>query len=147
MEVIFKELELEDLKSTIDLCNLCFDEETDYEYAKQVYLETKDDPNNIYINGIYNGEVIAHTKLTIIKTMYKPMATYALINHLCVKPEFRRHHLASHLLDAVFQVAKDYNCVEVSLWSKNFRVPAHSCYKKYGFELLEAGFFTKKVNL
>lgn len=145
MEVIFKSLELVDLESTIKLCNECFEEETPLEYAKEVFLATQNDPNNIYINGIYNGEVIAHTKLTIIKTMYKPMETYAIINHLCVKPEFRRHHLATHLLDVIFKVAKDKGCVEVSLWSKNFRVPAHSCYKRYGFELLEAGFFTKKV--
>lgn len=147
MEVIFKGLELEDLNSTIDLCNLCFEENTDYDYARNVFIETMNDNNCIYINGIYNNEVVAHTRLTIIKTMYKPMATYALINHLCVKPEFRRHHLASHLLDMVFKVAKDRGCVEVVLWSKNFRVPAHTCYKKYGFQLLDAGFFSKKVDL
>lgn len=145
MEVIFKSLELEDLESTIKLCNECFEESTPLEYAKEEFLKTKGDPNNIYINAIYNGEVIAHTKLTIIRTIYQPMATYGLINHLCVKPEFRRHHIASHLLDVVFKVAKGQGCVEVSLWSKNFRTAAHSCYKRYGFEMLEAGFFTKKV--
>ena len=55
----FKALELEDLQSTIDLCNLCFDEVTDYDYAKKVFLETRNDSNNIYINGIVEGKVIA----------------------------------------------------------------------------------------
>lgn len=41
MEVIFKGLELEDLKSTIDLCNLCFNESTEYEYAKKVFRNKK----------------------------------------------------------------------------------------------------------
>lgn len=145
MEVIFKSTDLEDLESTIDLCNLCFGEETDYEYAKKVFIESIGDPNSIYINGVYDNKVIAHTKLTIIKTMYKPMETYAIINHLCVSPEFRRHHIATYLLDVIFKVAKEHGCVSVELWSKNFRVPAHSCYKKYGFKLVEAGFFSKEV--
>jgi len=143
MEIVFKEVELEDLEQTLDLCNRCFEEQNDIEYAKKIFLEKG--PNDIYINGICNGKVIAHTKLTIIKTMYKPMQTYAMINHLCVDPEFRRHHIATHLLDVVFKVAKDHNCVEVVLWSKNFRKAAHGCYKHYGFELLEAGFFSKEV--
>lgn len=145
MEITFKCMDLDDLEGTIKLCNECFDETTDIDYARKVYLETRNDPNNIYINGVYNGEVIAHAKMTIIKTIYKPMETYAILNHVCVKPEYRRHHLATHLLDIMFKLAKDAGCIDVELWSKNFRIAAHSCYKKYGFELVEAGFFSKEV--
>jgi len=145
MEVIFKSMEEKDIPATIDLCNKCFEESTDYEYARKVYLETMNDSNNIYINGIYDGKVIAHAKLTIIKTIYKPMATYGILNHVCVDPDYRRHHIASYLLDVLFKVAKDNNCEVVELWSKNFRTAAHACYKNYGFELVEAGFFSKEV--
>lgn len=145
MEITFKSMDLDDLEDTIKLCNECFEENTDLEYAKKVYLETRNDPNNIYLNGVYNGKVIAHAKMTIIRTIYKPMATYAILNHVCVKPEFRRHHLATYMLDVLFKLAKDNNCAVVELWSKNHRIPAHSCYKKYGFELVEAGFFSKEV--
>lgn len=145
MEIIFKALELEDLQSTIDLCNLCFDEQTDYEYAEKVFLETRNDPNNVYINAVCNGKVIAHLKLTIIRTIYKPMATYGILNHVCVHPDYRRHHLGTHLLDAAFKVAKDQGCVAIELWSKNFRTAAHACYKKYGFKLVDAGFFEREV--
>ena len=145
MEIIFKSLELEDLAKTIDLCNICFEEKTDYEYAKKVFLETRGDPNNIYVNGICNGEVIAHVKITIVKTIYEPMATYAILNHVCVRPDFRRRNIATHLLDIAFKVAKDKGCNAIELWSKNFRKAAHNCYKKYGFELEQAGFFSKKI--
>ena len=145
MEITFKSMDINDLEQTIKLCNECFGETTDIDYARKVYLETRNDPNNIYINGVYNGEVIAHAKMTIIRTIYKPMQTYAILNHVCVKPEYRRHHLATHLLDIMFKLAKDAGCVDVELWSKNHRIPAHSCYKKYGFELVEAGFFSKEV--
>ena len=67
MEIIFKALELEDLQSTIDLCNLCFDEVTDYDYAKKVFLETRNDSNNIYANYIRNANVNENTKGTEVK--------------------------------------------------------------------------------
>ena len=128
MEITFKSMDLNDLEDTIKLCNECFDETTHLQYARKVYLETMGD-----------------AKMTIIRTIYKPMQTYAILNHVCVKPEYRRHHLATHLLDIMFKLAKDAGCVDVELWSKNHRIPAHSCYKKYGFELVEAGFFSKEV--
>jgi hypothetical protein len=31
---------------------------------------------------------------------------------------------------------------QISLWSKNFRQPAHAMYQKYGFEIVDAKFFT-----
>lgn len=145
MEIIFKNTDLEDLEKTIDLCNLCFHEKTSYEYAKKIFLEQASDSNSIYINGVCNGEVIAHAKLTIIKTIYDPMKTYGILNHVCVRPDMRRHHIATHLLDVIFKVAKEKDCECVELWSKNFRIEAHACYKKYGFVLEEAGFFSKEV--
>lgn len=145
MEVIFKSMEEKDIEETIALCDRCFDEKNDYEYARKVYLETMHDSNNIYINGILDGKIIAHAKLTIIKTIYTPMATYGMLNHICVDPNYRRHHIATYLLDVLFKIAKDYNCKELVLWSKNFRSAAHACYKNYGFELVEAGFFSKEV--
>ena len=69
MEVIFKSMEERDIEATLALCNKCFDEFNDYEYAKKVYIETMNDSNNIYINGVLDGKIIAHAKLTIIKTI------------------------------------------------------------------------------
>ncbi len=145
MEVIFKSLEENELKQTIDLCNRVFEDTTDYEEARKIFLATKNNPDNIYINGLVDGKVIAHAKLTIIRTMYNPMGTYGILNHVCVDPDYRRHHIATHLLDVLFKVAKDAGCDEISLWSKNFRTAAHACYKRYGFKELEAGFFSKEV--
>ncbi len=145
MEVIFKSMDLNDLEKTIDLCNLCFDETTDYEYAKQVFLENQNDANSIYINGVINGEVIAHAKLTLIRTIYKPMRTFGILNHVCVHPSYRRHHIATYLLNVLFDTAKRRGCSDIELWSKNFRTAAHSCYHDYGFEVMDAKFFTKEV--
>lgn len=145
MEVIFEKTSAENLKETIELCNEVFNESTSLDYATKVFNETKDDPNQIYINGIVDGKVVAHTKLTIIPTMYEDMNTYSIINHFCVKDEYRRHHIGLKMLDEVSKICKERNCKSIKLWSKNFRIPAHNCYHKFRFELIEAGFFEKRI--
>ncbi len=145
MNVDFKIANLNDVDRIIKLCNECFNEETDLEYAKNIFENTRDDPNQIYVIGEYNGEVIAHLKITIIPTMYKPMATYAILNHVCVKPEYRRHNIATKMLDYTTKICKEKKCAKIELWSNNFRQPAHACYKNYGFNIDDARFFSKEI--
>ena len=145
MKVEYKIAGQEDVEGIIALCNECFFEKTDLSYAKKVFDETKSDPNQIYVNGVMNGEIIAHGKLTIVPTMYGEMATYALLNHFCVREKYRRNHIATGLMSELIKIAKSRNCKTMCLWSKNFRVAAHAFYKKSGFELVEAGFFSKDI--
>lgn len=72
------------------------------------------------------------------------MNTYAILNHVCVKEEYRRHQIATKMLDEVSKICKEKGVKTLELWSNNVRVPAHGCYKKYGFHLDDAGFFSKK---
>jgi len=145
MTVSFRVANEQDLKGIIDLCNDCFTENTSYEYATKVYNETKNDPNSIYLIGEIDGQIIAHTKISIIRTIYEDMNTYAILNHVCVKPEYRRHQIATKMLDVVTQICLQKGVKTLELWSKNVRVAAHACYKKYGFHLDDAGFFSKKI--
>ena len=126
MEVKFKIATEEDIEGIIKLCNACFNENTSLEYAKRIYNENKNDPNQIYVIGILNDEIVTHAKINIIPTIYEDMNIYAI-------------------LDYCFKIAKDNNCKCVELWSKNFRIPAHSLYHSYGFEVMDAKFFTKDV--
>ena len=145
MKIEFNRATMHDVEGIISLCNECFSERTDTGYARRVFAETKSDPNQIYVNGVLDGVIIAHAKVTVIPTMYEEMGTYAIINHFCVKEEYRRKHIATDLLNAVVDICKGMGCKRMCLWSKNFRVGAHAFYKKYGFELLEAGFFQKDL--
>lgn len=145
MKVEFRIANFDDISGIINLCNECFDENTDLEYAKKIFLENKSDNNQIYVVGLIEGEIIAHAKINVIPTIYKDMNTYAILNHVCVKKELRREHIGTKLLDKCFEIAKQHNCKCVELWSKNFRVPAHSLYHSYGFEVMDAKFFTKDV--
>lgn len=146
MDVKFNVATIDDVDEIINLCNECFFEKTDKKYAKEVFEKTKDDLNQIYVIGRLDGKVVAHTKITIIPTMFEGMETYAILNHVCVKEEYRRHKIATHLLEEVTRICKERGCLSIKLWSGNQRKAAHACYKDYGFEIFECGFFQKKIN-
>lgn len=145
METEFRVANWADIPEIIALTNECFDENTPVEYAQRIWGEHMQDENQIYLNGYLDGELVAHMKITIIPTIYEDMNTFAILNHVCVKPSARRHHLGTKLLDAAFAICRDHGVKVVELWSKNFRQPAHAMYKKYGFEVVDAKFFSKDV--
>lgn len=145
MNIEFRRATEEDVEGIVALCNECFFEETSLEYAKKSFEETKNDKNQIYLVGIADGKMVAHTKITIIPTMYEKMNTYAILNHVCVKEEYRRHNIATKMLDECTKICKENGCVCIELWSNNSRVPAHACYNKYGFEVNDAKFFSKEI--
>lgn len=146
MNIVFRRATYEDVEEIVNLCNECFDENTSLEFAQKVFKDTMDDENQIYIVGIVDGLIVAHTKIAVIPTMFEEMNTYAILNHVCVKPEYRRHNIGTKMLIECEKICKDKKCVEMKLWSKNFRIPAHECYKHYGFEVIDAKFFQKKIN-
>lgn len=145
MEVTFREMKKKDVPSVVELCNDVFKEKTSLEYAKSMYKKTKKDKNSIYVVGEVDGKIVSHLKITIIETLYEDMNTYAILNHVGVKEEYRRHKIATKMLDYAFDICKKRNCKKVELWSNNVRTAAHACYYKYGFELDDAGFFSKSV--
>lgn len=145
MEVKFKIATKKDVAGIIELCNECFFEETDVKEAEQIFEETKDNPDDIYLVGTFDNKIIAHAKITVIKTMYEVMGTYAILNHVCVKPEYRRHQIATKMLEEIEKICTKHGCKAMELWSNNVRTAAHACYKNYGFHLDEAGFFSKEI--
>lgn len=145
MEVSFRIATLDDLEKIITLCNECFNENTSMDYARATYLKTEKDENQIYLVGEVEGKIIAHAKITIIPTIYEKMNTYAILNHVCVKPEYRRHNIATEMLVECERICKEKNCVAMELWSMNFRQPAHKCYINYGFVVNDAKFFSKEI--
>lgn len=145
MEVIFRKATIDDVEEIIKLCNECFLENTSLEYALKSFNDTKDDPNQIYLIGILDGKIMAHTKITIVPTMYEEMNTYSIINHFCVKESYRRKTIATKMLQEVTKISLEMNCKTMKLWSNNYRNAAHACYMKNGFILNDAGFFSKGI--
>lgn len=145
MEVTFREMKKKDVPEVIALCNEVFKEETSLEYAMKTYKKHRKDPNSTYIVGVVDGKIVSHLKITVINTIYENMNTYAILNHVGVKEEYRRHGIATKMLDVAFKISKEQGCKKVELWSNNVRTAAHACYYNYGFELDDAGFFSMSV--
>lgn len=143
MDIEIKEMTLADIENTLELCDLCFEESTDLEHAKSIFEQYADDPNHLYLIGTCDDRVIAHLKITIVPTIYGPMSTYAILNHVCVHPDYRRSHYGTKMLDAAIEICKDKNVHSVELWSKNFRAAAHALYEQYGFIAQDAKYFKK----
>ena len=68
MSVIFRRAKAKDVEEIVKLCNECFEEETSLEYAKRMFKKNK---------------------------KYEKMNTYSILNHVCVKPDYRRHNIAT----------------------------------------------------
>lgn len=145
MEVTFRPATRADLEDIIALTNECFDENTLLEYAEKVWDQTENDPNTVYLNGYLGNQLVAHVRIAIIPTIYEEMNTFAILNHVCVKPDVRRQHLGTKLLDETFKLCQERGVKTIELWSKNFRVAAHALYHKYGFEVMDAKFFSKDL--
>lgn len=145
MKIKFKIATLSDIPEIVDLCNECFDENTPTEKAIKIFNETMHDPNQIYLIGIMDDKIVAHSRIAIVKTMFDGMDTFAILNHVCVKPDYRHHHIATHMLDAIKTICIQKGCCAIKLWSRNFRVPAHTCYKRFGFIADDATFFSLEI--
>lgn len=145
MEVKFRLMKKKDILSVIELCNEVFNENTSLDYAMKMYKKSRKDPNQIYIVGVLDGKIVSHLKISIIQTIYEKMNTYSILNHVGVKKEYRRHGIATKMLDYAFEISKKYGCKTVELWSNNVRTAAHACYYNYGFKLDDAGFFSKEI--
>lgn len=145
MDIEFNIATIEDVIEIINLTNECFHENTRINYAIQVFEKTKENDNDIYLVGRVDNKVVAHAKITIVNTIYEKMNTYAILNHVCVKPDYRRNNYATKMLDEITRICQTRNVKELKLWSNYERKAAHACYKKYGFTIDNAGFFTKVI--
>ncbi len=145
MNVEFKVANINDVEAIIELCNECFEENTSLEYALETFKKTMNSDEHIYLIGIVDNIVVAHSKITMIPTIYEKMNKYAILNHVCVKPEYRRHNIATKMLDVITDICKENGCKTIELWSNNYRQAAHACYKKYGFVVNDAKFFSKDI--
>ncbi len=146
MNVKFRNANINDVEEIINLCNECFEENTNLDYATENFKKTIYDENQIYLIGTIDDKIVAHTKITIIPTIFENMKTYSILNHVCVKKEYRRHDIATKMLKECEKISKEKNCYYMELWAKNCRVPAHKCYTKYGFTSNDAKFFSKNIN-
>ena len=145
MEISFKEVGPGAAAEVTSLTNECFNENASTDAVKS-FIEAHQNKNQIYLAGYLENTLVAFALISIIETPFPGMDTYAILNHVCVKPEYRRHHLGTKLLTEVEKICEGKGVNSLKLWSKNFRIPAHALYQKFGFKIVDAKFFEKELN-
>ena len=145
MKIDFKLADETDIEELVNVCNICFDEDTSIADAKESFKLQKNDKNQLYVIGLIDNKIVAHTRIAIIPTIFSGMDTYAILNHVCVLEEYRHHKIATEMLKVVEKLCQDRGCTSLKLWSKNFRTAAHACYKNFGFQTIDAAFFEKEI--
>lgn len=146
MNIIFRKANYIDIEGIVKLCNECFDEKTSVKEARLKYEEVVNDKNQIYLVGVIDNKIVSHVKITIVPTIFDGMGSFAILNHLCVSLEYRRHNIATKMLLECEKICRKMNCSQMKLWSMNFRVVAHECYMRNGFKVVDAKFFSKDLN-
>ena len=141
----FRKANIDDVYNIVDLCNRCFNENTDRLKAKEIFEKTMNDKNNIYLIGEFDGKIISHTKITIVRTMFENIDSYALLNHVCVDPDYRRYNVATYMLDEIKRICINFKCNYIRLWSRIDREEAQSFYRKYGFTSDGLNFFSMEL--
>ena len=58
------------------------------------------------------------------------------LESIVVKKEYQRKHIASYLLDFLFNIAKKKNVVSIFLEVRTSNIKAQNLYRKYGFEII-----------
>ena len=144
--VKFRQAKFKDIENIIKLCNEVFEENTDLHSAKTIFLNNQDDTNQIYLIGYIDNKIIAHTKISIIPTIFDKTSTYAILNHVCVKKEYRHQKIATQMLQECEKICHSKGCTSLKLYSSNFRTAAHSLYQSFGFENQNLTFFSKIIN-
>lgn len=147
IKATFRNATNSDVEAIVDLCNECFFENTTYEYAKNNFNQNINDENQINLIGTVEDKIVAYTRITVVSTMFEGMENYAILNHVCVKPDYRRHNIATDMLEEVERICKNRGCITIKLWSNNVekRKAAHGCYQKYGFSKIDTTFYSKDI--
>ena len=145
MDVNFKLADYEDIEALVQLCNEVFLEDTKVEDAKKNFFYTQHNDNVFYLVGYVDDVLVAHAMITFVPTIFAQFGMYAILNHVCVSEKYRRHNIAMKMLDKIEQLCLEKGCSTIKLWSRNFRAPAHVCYQKFGFQKVDAQFFSKKI--
>ena len=113
MQPRFRVAKIEDVRGIVELCNEVFEENTDVARAEEIFRSVATDEKHFYVIGEMDGRIVAHANVTIVPTISEGLGTYAVLNHVCVRPDVRRGGIGMKLLNACFAVAKHYDCARL----------------------------------
>ncbi len=95
--------------------------------AQQLKSQLRDKNHEFIVAESTDGEILAYVGL-----MY--VLDEGEISNVAVKPEYRRLHLGSALIEEILRRAENLNINFISLEVRESNIPAQQLYLKYGFK-------------
>lgn len=97
--------------------------------SKESILNDIKDEHSYYFVAILDKEIVGYIASSIVIDNMD-------LESIVVKKEYQRMHIASYLLDFLFNLAKKKNVVSIFLEVRTSNIKAQNLYRKYGFEII-----------
>ena len=97
--------------------------------SKESILNDIKDEHSCYFVAILDKEIVGYIASSIVIDNMD-------LESIVVKKEYQRMHIASYLLDFLFNLAKKKNVVSIFLEVRTSNIKAQNLYRKYGFEII-----------
>lgn len=143
MNVELKILEIDELNSLNDLCEICFGIKSDVEIMKKEYEKILSDSNTKQIVLKHDNKIIGHIKYDIINDIFDLGKPYMYLSDLCIHPDYRGNGYSKILMNYCEKEAIDNNCKNIFLNSSEFREIAHKLYDSLGYYVRDSRIYRK----
>ncbi len=124
-EIMIVPMTEEHIPAIAELENQCFSEP----WSEKALAEELNVPSALFLTAMIGGAVAGYMGV-------HHLGDCAYVCNVAVFPEFRRRSVASALLEAHMQRAKEAGMSEISLEVRTSNAAARTLYEKFGFEHL-----------
>lgn len=124
-----------DLEQIADIYDKSFETVTDIQKMAVNFRHIRRNPNYYALVEKEGSVVKGFAMLVVLEDIFENCNPYATLWSVCVAPEYRRHGVATKLLEQVDKVANERNCEFITLITGNSRTDAHALYRKNGYDL------------
>lgn len=132
--------DLDALAVMFDLYRIFYNHPSDIKACKQFLEERVQENQSVIYIATIDGKAAGFTQLYPIFSSAGLKRTW-LLNDIYVMENYRKHHVASRLLDAAMQLGKDTNSAWLLLQTSTENYAAHIVYQKKGWERLDDIFY------
>lgn len=122
-DIIYDMLKPEYVSGIAEIEKLCFATP----WSENQILSEIQNPLTEYSIALHNGKVVGYGG-------FWSVAGDAQITNIAVHPDFQGMQIGSHILENLLNIAKNRECIQLTLEVRESNTKAINLYNKYGFE-------------